>query len=79
MRAEKTPAVKTELFLQVGEIDVYAQVAWRKGDTCGLKFERPLDAWCVEKLRVDCNRGTKADLKAAEKGGADDWSTGVAR
>lgn len=79
VRAERTPSVGSELFLQVGDIDVYARVIWERRHTCGLQFEPPLDDWLVEKLRIDSNGGGKAHLGAAEKGGADDWASGVAR
>ena len=79
VRAEKTPKIGTELFLQVGDIDVYARVIWERRGTCGLEFEARLDEWLVEKLRLESIGGGKAKLGAAEKGGADDWTTGVAR
>lgn len=79
LRAENTPAKGTELFLQVGDLDVYAHVVWQRGDECGLKFHRPIREWDVEMLHYEAARGTKATLTAAERGGADDWVTGVAR
>jgi hypothetical protein len=79
VRVEKTPSVGAEVFLQVRDIDVYARVIWQRDDACGLAFEPPLDDWLVEKLRIDSNGGGKAHLRPAEKGGADDWTTGVAR
>jgi hypothetical protein len=79
LRAEKTPPVGTELFLQVGQLDVYARVAWKRGDICGLKFDRELRQWDVELLNQEANRGTKATLDPAERGGADEWVAGVAR
>ena len=77
--AEKMPSEGTELFLQVGEVDVHARVVWTRGDRCGLRFEQEIRDWDVEVLNYEANRGTKATLHAAEKGGADDWTAGVAR
>jgi hypothetical protein len=79
LRAENTPDVRREVFLQVGDIDVFAHVVWKRGDTCGLEFQPPIDRWMVEKLRVDTGCGGKEQLKPAERGGADDWVRGVAR
>jgi hypothetical protein len=79
LRAKNAPPEKTELFLQVASIDVYAQVVWRRGEECGLRFEDPIRPWDIEQLRAHATKGTEATLTAAEKGGADDWATGVAR
>ncbi len=79
LRAKAAPAKGTELFLQVGTLDVYARVAWRRGEVCGLRFDRAIRSWDVEQLRMEAYKGTVANLSAAEKGGADDWETGVAR
>jgi len=79
LRAKEAPAEGTELFLQVGTLDVYAHVAWQHGELCGLIFEREIGIWDVEQLRLEAEKGTSARLTAAQKGGADDWHTGVAR
>lgn len=79
LSAETVPSVGTELFLQVGGVDVYAKVVWTDGDQCGLKFDEEIRDWDVEILHYQVSRGTKATLHAAERGGADDWVTGVAR
>lgn len=79
MCAEKIPSENTELFLQVGEVDVHARVVWTSDDQCGLRFEQEIRDWDVELLSYEANRGTKATLHAAERGGVDDWATGVAR
>lgn len=79
LRAKDAPGKDTELFLQVGTLDVYARVIWAKGEQCGLKFQSPIRAWDVERLRHEASKGTQARLTAAQKGGADDWTTGVAR
>lgn len=77
--AKDAPHKGTELFLQAGSLDMYARVIWTKGEECGLEFEAPIRAWDVEQLRYEAGKGTRARLTAAEKGGADDWMTGVAR
>lgn len=79
LSAKNTPAEKTELFLQVDSLDVYARVVWRRGEECGLEFESPIRPWDVELLRSNASKGMQARLTAAEKGGADDWAAGVAR
>jgi hypothetical protein len=79
LNAKDAPAQATELFLQVGCLDVYAKVVWKEGERCGLKFESPIRPWDLEQLRSAASNGAKANLSAAEKGGADDWATGVAR
>lgn len=79
LRAENSPTEGTELFLQVGDLDVYAKVVWRRGEECGLKFDREIRDWDVERLNYEARRGGKATLMPAEKGGADDWAAGVAR
>lgn len=79
LRAKEAPAKNTELFLQVGDLDVYAKVVWQRGELCGLQFEREIRVWDVEQLRLEAAKGISAKLTAAEKGGADDWRSGVAR
>lgn len=79
LRADDTPAEGTELLLQVASLEVYSHIAWRRDQLCGLKFDHPVRAWDVEILRCEAEKGTQARLTAAEKGGADDWATGVAR
>jgi hypothetical protein len=79
LRAKNAPPKGTELFLQVGSLDVYARVAWQRGEHCGLVFEREIRVWDVEVLACETSKGTQAKLTAAEKGGADDWATGMAR
>ena len=79
LRAKNAPPKGTELFLQVGDLDVYARVAWQRGERCGLVFEHAIRAWDVEVLSCEAGKGTQARLTAAEKGGADDWMTGLAR
>lgn len=79
LHARNAPAENTELFLQVDSLDVYARVVWKCGEECGLEFEKPIRRWDVELLRAQAGKGIEARLTAAEKGGADDWGTGVAR
>lgn len=79
LRAENAPPAGTELFLQVGELEIFATVAWNRGEECGLAFEREICDWEIRLVNNEANRGTKARLKPAEKGGADDWMGGVAR
>ncbi len=79
LRARAAPSERTELFLQVGALDVYARVIWKVGEECGLEFEAPIRRWDVEQLRIEAGKGTEARLSAAQKGGADDWASGVAR
>lgn len=79
LRAQDAPVKGTELFLQVGTLDVYAHVIWAKGEQCGLRFQHPIRPWDVEQLRHEASKGTQARLTAAQKGGADDWMAGVAR
>lgn len=79
LRAKDPPRKGTELFLQAGGVDVYASVAWQNGDAVGLVFESEISAWDVEYLRANAMKPGKAAMSAAEKGGADDWSNGVAR
>lgn len=79
LRAKDAPSEKTELFLQVASLDVYARVVWKRGEECGLAFDDPIRAWDIELLRAQAEKGIEARLTAAEKGGADDWATGVAR
>lgn len=79
LRAQDAPKKGTELFLQVGKLDVYAYVIWKRGEQCGLKFQHPIRAWDVEQLRHEAGKGMQARLTAAEKGGVDDWVAGVAR
>lgn len=79
LRAKDAPPKGTELFLQVGGLDVYAHVVWSRGEECGLGFQREIDAWDVELLRREGSKGVEGRMTAAEKGGADDWSAGVAR
>jgi hypothetical protein len=79
LNAKDPPTKGTEIFLQVGCLDVYAKVIWKSGERCGLKFENPIRPWDVEQLRSEACSAQKAKLSAAEKGGADDWATGVAR
>ncbi|HET7316594.1 MAG TPA: PilZ domain-containing protein [Sphingomicrobium sp.] len=79
LRAKDAPQPGTELFLQVGELDVYANVVWKRGEHCGLKFERQIRPWDVEVLHCEAAKGVSARITAAEKGGADDWNSGVAR
>jgi hypothetical protein len=79
LRAKSAPSKGVELFLQVGALDVYAHVVWRRGEVCGLRFDVPIRAWDVEQLRLEAQKGTSAKLTAAVKGGDDDWNTGVAR
>lgn len=79
LRAKDPPPKGTELFLQAGGVDVYAKVIWQKADAVGLVFETQITAWDVEYLRMNAMKAGKANMTAAEKGGADDWSNGVAR
>jgi hypothetical protein len=79
LRAKDPPAKGTELFMQAGGVDVYARVAWQRSDSVGLIFETAIGAWDVEYLRANSMKAGKAGMTAAEKGGADDWSSGVAR
>jgi hypothetical protein len=79
LRARAAPCERTELFLQVGSLDVYARVIWKAGEECGLEFEAPIRRWDVEQLRIEAAKGTEAFLSAAQTVGADDWASGVAR
>ena len=79
LRAKQAPPKGTELFLQVGGLDVYAHVVWSRGEQCGLEFQREINTFDLEMLRREGFKGADAGMSAAEKGGADDWSTGVAR
>jgi hypothetical protein len=79
LRARNAPAKDTELFLQVASLDVYARVAWTSGEECGLEFENPIRSWEIKLLIQEAGKGPGLRLTAAEKGGTNDWATGVAR
>lgn len=79
LRAKDTPRKGEELFLQVGGLEIYAHVIWTSGDHCGLKFSDPIHGFAVHQLSIEAAKGTGAGMTAAQKGGADDWITGVAR
>jgi len=77
LRARDAPKKGREVFLQVGDVDVYAHVVWRKGDVCGLKFCDPIRGFDIHQLAFEA--GSKGRMSAAQKGGVDDWKNGVAR
>ena len=79
LRARDAPRRGTEVFLQVSGFDIFARVVWQSGEQCGLLFQRKIRAFDVEMLHREAIKGTKARLTAAQKGGADDWASGVAR
>lgn len=79
LRAENAPPKGTELFLQVSDLAIYAKVVWQTSEECGLLFEREIRGWDVELLHHEASKGAQARMTAAQKGGADDWATGVAR
>jgi hypothetical protein len=77
LRARDAPKKGREVFLQVGDVDVYAHVVWRNGDICGLRFCDPIRGFDIHQLAFEA--GNKGRMSAAQKGGADDWKNGVAR
>lgn len=60
LRSKDPPGEGTELFLQVGGVDVYARVAWQDGPALGLVFETRIDPWDVEYLRANSLKATSA-------------------
>ncbi len=60
VRSKDPPGEGTELFLQVGGVDVYARVAWQDGTALGLVFETRIDAWDVEYLRANSRKAPSA-------------------
>lgn len=79
LRAQEPPPRGSELFLQVEGLEIYAQVIWRRGEHCGLKFDGPLPPYELHLLTIEAGKGTRAKLTPSQKGGADDWTAGVAR
>jgi hypothetical protein len=79
LRARDAPKKGLEVFLQVGDVDVYAQVVWSKGDVCGLKFCDPIRGFDLHQLAFEAAGAAGARISPAQKGGVDDWKNGVAR
>lgn len=79
LRAKDAPAKGTEVFLRVGSLDVYARVVWTRKEHCGIRFEQPVRPYDIHQISIEAGKGGRAGMTAAQKGGADDWGTGVAR
>ena len=79
LRARDAPSKGREVFLQVGNVDVYAYVVWRRGEVCGLKFCDPIRGFDVHQLAFEAAGASGARISPAQKGGVDDWKNGVAR
>ncbi|HLL59647.1 MAG TPA: PilZ domain-containing protein [Allosphingosinicella sp.] len=66
--------VGAEGVLQVGRVDALARVIWQKGQTYGIKFDKPLP----NQLVLDLHRITEEDLKRSQVQAAKEWFTGQA-
>lgn len=73
------PKKFSEVFLVVDHINAYSRIVWRRGEICGLRFESEIDSFDVEQLRRRTSDPQEARLTPLEKGGADDWRSGLAR
>lgn len=51
------PADGGAVLIKVGDLDVLASVAWRKGDECGITFSPSLDHASVEHLKKEGQLG----------------------
>jgi hypothetical protein len=47
------PPRSTNVLISVGEVELFATVAWVGRDECGITFEAPLDAELVERIKAE--------------------------
>lgn len=72
-------AVGEDLWVKVGIIDCLSNVAWRKGDLCGITFDEPLDDDDLRHLRCEAKNTLVMRMSPEERLAATDWITGFAR
>ncbi|WP_205481575.1 PilZ domain-containing protein [Sphingomonas arenae] len=75
IRGNDLPALDEELVVHAEGLSAFGAVAWSDADECGIRFDLPLDATEVEKVREKAPRGMSPQARAA----FDDWNLGVAR
>ena len=79
VRADSPPKKGSEVFLVVQDLEIYGRIVWKSGELCGLRFETAVRAFDVEMLRREAAGAADQRMTPQQKGGADDWRTGVAR
>lgn len=51
LRGTNLPECGREMFIKVGDVDVFASVAWSSAEQCGISFDPPVDQHTVVRLR----------------------------
>lgn len=70
------PPKGTDLFIRIGPADVFATVAWRRGDMAGIAFDQPITAFEVDQVRRRAAEIKMMQLSPDEKLALDQWMVG---
>lgn len=79
LRGERLPDKGAELFIRAGALDMFAVVAWRCRDLCGITFDQPVERGVLAALRAETQFASVYKLSPEERLAAEDWSSGFAR
>lgn len=71
------PRILEDVLMTIGDVQTFGTVRWRKGNLCGIQFEKPLSAFEVARIRSEGRRG--GHLPPEIKAACDDWTIGIAR
>ena len=58
LQARDLPDVGDRLLINFGETGLFATVAWRQRNECGILFDQRIDARCVRQLELEADWGT---------------------
>lgn len=79
VRAADPPRKNSEVLLVVEHISSYSRIIWRSGEVCGLRFVDEIDLFDVELIRHKASGASTERMTPQQKGGVDDWRSGLAR
>jgi hypothetical protein len=79
LRGSGLPGRGQDLEIKIETVRAFATVVWTNGSECGVRFDDPLTAFEVDRLRCEATAGNLAHLSVEERLALDDWLLGAGR
>ena len=76
LEGPELPSVGYNVVLKSGHVDVFATVVWKRGERCGITFDRPVREEEVQRLRLAGEWSARTGVLPDVQQAAEDWATG---
>jgi hypothetical protein len=73
------PPVGSDLVIKCAGTAVFGIVVWGRNGRCGVRFDRPIDAADIARMRVDAAEHADTGITPEQQQAAEDWARGRTR